>query len=427
MRLIHSKAIRRLLRLVIGLPLVASLPLFSAVFLTILSPLLIASLFMRNREPRGTYSSIKESLPDRDVPFNRTNDISKLYGCNTRNVPYRWDIFNHVLERMRPVEGRPALDFGAGSLRDTWELARAGFNVLAIDQDETQLRRSEQLYNWAGVGHRPELTSQSLDALTPNRRFDLITAFDVLEHLVQLEYILPQLCDRLNPEGYMFVTVPNGRSFRELVLRIQYRLLKLLGEIERRPGVYHVNFLTPEAWGAFFVDHGFSIHSHEMVIGSFANDWNFLHEFPLGISGLAQFPCFRPLHRLFSARWLMRRLDLLDQNLSRVTTKRLWAWNLFVLTRSKAAAAETTKDFFETGSLPRLHHEHDPLGTTPEACWCFGNSEPNIHQLYATIPTSCRKAKAALEEKYHRLTHDERNFANESMGSLCAQILMKSC
>lgn len=62
--------------------------------------------------------------------FDRTDDVSKLDGCNTRNVEYRWDVFAKELANV--PRGSEALDFGAGSLRDSFELTKRGYNVISI-------------------------------------------------------------------------------------------------------------------------------------------------------------------------------------------------------------------------------------------------------------------------------------------------------
>src|SRR5687768_10175725 len=48
--------------------------------------------------------------------FDRRTDVSKLFGCNTRNVNYRWSLFASRIEQIRKNFATPqALDFGAGS------------------------------------------------------------------------------------------------------------------------------------------------------------------------------------------------------------------------------------------------------------------------------------------------------------------------
>src|SRR5712664_3251996 len=52
--------------------------------------------------------------------FDRSQDVSKLEGCNTRSIEYRWDLFTKELQSI--PRGGEVLDFGAGSLRDSFEL-----------------------------------------------------------------------------------------------------------------------------------------------------------------------------------------------------------------------------------------------------------------------------------------------------------------
>src|SRR6266516_6110918 len=65
--------------------------------------------------------------------FVRRRDISKLFGCNTRNVQYRWSIFGGKLANLKSefTELR-AIDFGAVSLRDSYELSKLGFRVVSV-------------------------------------------------------------------------------------------------------------------------------------------------------------------------------------------------------------------------------------------------------------------------------------------------------
>jgi hypothetical protein len=67
--------------------------------------------------------------------FDRSNDVSKLEGCNTRGVKYRWPIFLDAISEI--PKGSDALDFGAGSLRESFDLITRGFNVTSVDTFET--------------------------------------------------------------------------------------------------------------------------------------------------------------------------------------------------------------------------------------------------------------------------------------------------
>src|SRR5258708_5766638 len=98
----------------------------------------------------------------RDVPliFDRRHDVSKLFGCNTRGVRYRWTLCADRLETLRGEFSQPvALDFGAGSLRDSHELIKQGVSVTSFDLNETVMRRYFDLYNWSEVRSTPKLVA----------------------------------------------------------------------------------------------------------------------------------------------------------------------------------------------------------------------------------------------------------------------------
>src|SRR5262249_47029649 len=98
--------------------------------------------------------------------FDRRRDISKLFGCNTRNVRYRWSLFARRLGDLRLRFPEPkAIDFGAGSLRDSYELARLGFRVVSVDLDANLLQRYSEFYDWERVQTPPQLFAHPLSDL----------------------------------------------------------------------------------------------------------------------------------------------------------------------------------------------------------------------------------------------------------------------
>src|SRR6185369_9154942 len=93
-------------------------------------------------------------------------DVSKLFGCNTRNVQYRWDVFASRLNAIKNTFETPrALDFGAGSLRDSYELARLGFCVTAVDLDPGVMERYARSYDWSAVRCPPTIFTEPVQTL----------------------------------------------------------------------------------------------------------------------------------------------------------------------------------------------------------------------------------------------------------------------
>ncbi|HEX6650411.1 MAG TPA: class I SAM-dependent methyltransferase [Pyrinomonadaceae bacterium] len=287
-------------------------------------------------------------LPARDdatVPliFDRRHDVSKLYGCNTRNVRYRWSLFEDRLDHLQREFKTPlALDFGAGSLRDSYELATRGFNVVSFDLNERVLRRYFDSYDWSKTPATASLMTGSLEDLVNQNKPDsvqLIIAFDVIEHLDDPASYVQAFSKLLCEQGFLLTIVPNRRSLFERFFKHS-----LAQQIKRgvvpEPGVPHVQFKSPEEWDQFFQENGFRIVDRDMTIGHFVNDWwNGLLSVPLRAF---VFPVLEVIayyskrkidtgrvERTFCPGWLMERIDLLDQLLKQPLKSR-FGWNLIV-------------------------------------------------------------------------------------------------
>jgi SAM-dependent methyltransferase len=269
--------------------------------------------------------------------FDRTRDVTKLVGCNTRNVEYRWTIFDRHLKRV--PRGAAVLDFGAGSLRDTYELCSLGFAVTAFDLDLSVLESYADDYDWVA---RPEIVTGSDLALLKGRQFALITAFDVFEHLEDPSALLAQMREVMADGARVFCSVPNRRSLYEVVGRINWKIGLALGRTFT-PGVPHLQFKSSTEWRAFFESCGFRIVDHEMAIGFFVNTWAALTDTPALL--------VRKLLRKLGVKTrpykgsplagprVMSALDSIDR---RTRLHDLYGWNLFVLESLPAKPSMTT-------------------------------------------------------------------------------------
>lgn len=276
--------------------------------------------------------------------FDRSKDISKLEGCNTRNIEYRWDLFSRELQNI--PRGGEALDFGAGSLRDSFELTKRGYNVTSIDLNADLLASYEGDYVWPKNGTtRKIVTGQDLQSCISqinSERFSLIICFDVLEHLEDPVSILRQMQTLMSPEGRLFVTVPNGRTLFELYFRLILLLARVIGK-RLRPGEPHLQRNSPEKWTEILRDSGLNVLRHDMEIGFFANTIYALVQIPVfGVGRLlsaigAPFPSQRILDLVCSSK-IMAMLDELDRRTKRYFYG-LYGWNLFVVAPSTAKNA----------------------------------------------------------------------------------------
>lgn len=267
--------------------------------------------------------------------FDRSADISKLEGCNTRNIGYRWDIFAKELQGI--PRGSEALDFGAGSLRDSFELNRRGYSVTSIDLDAGLLASYEADYDWPDNGTtRKIITGQDLQGCISqirSRRFSLIICFDVLEHLEDPVSILRQMRTLMQPEGRLFITVPNGHTLFELYFRAILLLARAVGK-KLRPGEPHLQRNSPKEWAEILRAAGLNVLHHGMEIGFFANTAYALVQIPVfGVGRILRamgvsLPSQRILDLVCNGN-VMRTLDGLDRRTKRYLHG-LYGWNLFV-------------------------------------------------------------------------------------------------
>jgi 2-polyprenyl-3-methyl-5-hydroxy-6-metoxy-1,4-benzoquinol methylase len=271
--------------------------------------------------------------------FDRTADVSKLDGCNTRNVEYRWELFSKALDNI--PRGSDTLDFGAGSLRDSFELAKRGYNVTSVDLDRDLLLSYQADYDWPTNGTtRKIVTGQDLAGCLSqieSEKFSLIVCFDVFEHLEDPASILRQMRASLTPEGRLFITVPNGRTLYELWFRFILIASRIIGK-KLRPGEPHLQRNSPERWKEILNEAGFGVVHHDMQIGFFVNTACALVQIPLYAFGRLvramgfSFPADKILN-IVCNKSIMASLNKIDGK-TRQYLSGLYGWNLFVVAPS---------------------------------------------------------------------------------------------
>jgi SAM-dependent methyltransferase len=107
------------------------------------------------------------------------------------------------------------IDVGCGAGRHAFEAYRRGADVVAFDQDESELRSVESIMRaMAEAGEAPaSATAQAVlgDALRlpyPDETFDCVIASEILEHVPQDEAAIAELIRVLKVGGTLAVSVP---------------------------------------------------------------------------------------------------------------------------------------------------------------------------------------------------------------------------
>ncbi|HYC22260.1 MAG TPA: class I SAM-dependent methyltransferase [Candidatus Bathyarchaeia archaeon] len=94
-----------------------------------------------------------------------------------------------------------------------------------------------------------ELFHSAIEDFSPHDRYDVVTAFDVLEHLREPRVLLDRCREWLAPGGVLVLTVPDIGS-------LPARLMGRFWYYVDPPG--HLQYFAPESLRGFFERHGFT-------------------------------------------------------------------------------------------------------------------------------------------------------------------------
>jgi SAM-dependent methyltransferase len=126
------------------------------------------------------------------------------------------DLWNEHFARYafatRLARGRRVLDIACGTGYGSAELAAVARSVTGIDVSEEAVQHASAHYQ------RPNLTFQTAPAESlpfPGQSFDLIIAFEVIEHLSDYRVLLAEASRLLAPGGQFIVSTPNRLYYEE--------------------------------------------------------------------------------------------------------------------------------------------------------------------------------------------------------------------
>jgi|GEM_PF-6548513 len=141
------------------------------------------------------------------------------------------------------------LEVGCGQGHALVIAKQQGFDVTGIEIDTRSVKQAAKLYGMHLLVGSP----QDVDALTPDRRYDVICAFDVLEHLNQPNEALDKMISVLEPKGALVLTTHNMRSIFSRLFGEQWR------PMISYPG--HLTNFTPESLLIMLQKHGLRAES----------------------------------------------------------------------------------------------------------------------------------------------------------------------
>ena len=119
----------------------------------------------------------------------------------TPNAWLRYD----VVSRLLPPGGGSLLEIGCGQGGFAARLATT-YDYLGVEPDGTSYATAKARLRAVGRGEVRH--GMSFDVVEPDRRFDLVCAFEVLEHIDDQEAAVRSWMDSINPGGHLLISVP---------------------------------------------------------------------------------------------------------------------------------------------------------------------------------------------------------------------------
>ena len=124
------------------------------------------------------------------------------------NTLYYW-VKNYSLKKKfslisQASQGKKILDYGCGTGEFVSFLNSKKMNAFGFEPNTNAFKIAKE--------KNPERIFNS-NQILKNEKFDVITLWHVLEHVPDLNEVIEQLKNSLNPDGKLFVAVPNYASF----------------------------------------------------------------------------------------------------------------------------------------------------------------------------------------------------------------------
>ncbi len=179
--------------------------------------------------------------------------LHRLNPVRLRQIRDRVDLhWNGDSASFTPLAGKRALDVGCGAGLLAEPLARLGAHVTGLDAAPESIAVART--HAAGQGLSIDYRAVGVETLT-DERFDLVTAMEVIEHVVDPAAFVRALARVLAPGGLLILSTPNRTPLSRLGI---VTLAEGTGRIPR--GTHDWNrFITPEEMTVLLVSAGLTV------------------------------------------------------------------------------------------------------------------------------------------------------------------------
>ena len=205
---------------------------------------------LADRDPAATY--------DRDYYFETwPGSLGRFFKDFDPEAHNKTRFFIRELREFERILGRPGrvLDVGTANGVFVWLADRQGWKAEGVEL-------SPFAVNWGRNQFHADLIEGSIADLSPEPRYDLITLWDTLEHVLDPRRTLRDCYQRLAPGGILAILTPDTLSLVNRLLHLAVRVSPSRAEPWLRR-LYHEDHLTAfnrHNLSRSLVQEGFIIH-----------------------------------------------------------------------------------------------------------------------------------------------------------------------
>lgn len=189
--------------------------------------------------PRCRCYSSNARIRGAELPFVPTNYFENAYAdCG------RWDeLFARLSKQDLPIASVLDVGCGTGAFLEYFRRNYSSTPAVGIELDSDRAQQAQDLNPWATIhaGDALKVLANVSD------EFDLITLWDVFEHVPSPGMLLEALSQRLSARGRIFIQTINEHSLLPRLGRLSYKLTRgqLRGIARRTHAPHHLVFFSP--------------------------------------------------------------------------------------------------------------------------------------------------------------------------------------
>lgn len=156
-------------------------------------------------------------IPDNWMSKSRKYDVKENSYGHLKRFKF---IVNAIESFPKPKEDINILDVGCGTgISITMPLGKEGYNILGIDIDNESIEYAKSYNIYSNVSFKCCRVEEIKE------KYDIIIASEIIEHIQDPVKFLESLRDKLNDNGIIIITTPNGYGWSEKEAKILKNIL----------------------------------------------------------------------------------------------------------------------------------------------------------------------------------------------------------